>query len=57
MASFCHVNCTCVLLLLDSLMEQLSTEHAQLQQSGQVAMETVQQERDDLQHRLQQQVL
>ena len=38
-------------------MEQLSTERAQLRQSGKVAMETVQQERDDLQKYLQQQVL
>ena len=38
-------------------MEQLSTEHAQFQQSSQVAMETLQRERDELQRQLKQQVL
>ena len=44
-------------VLLDSLMERFSTEHAQFQQSSQVAMETLQRERDELQRQLKQQVL
>ena len=49
------VNVTCV-FLTDQLAQDSSTEHAQLQQSAQVAMETLHREKDEIQTQLRSQV-
>ena len=51
--TLCYASST---LSADKLIQRVSTEHAQLQHSIQVAMETLQQERDELQRQLQSQV-
>ena len=51
------IECGCALAVSpDQLAEHASTEHAQLQQSAQAAMEMLQQEKDKLQVQLQSQV-
>ena len=41
---------------VDAMSERVSTEHAQFELTNQVAMETLQQERDDLENQLQQRI-